>query len=169
MGDIYLTSELKAKYMEDFETNVLNCCDEFWDLDDGLTETLSQINSNQNIQTLYSKKLVAPESGAWSSQTDSYLKFAFSEEVELEILREVIPNCFEKFTSSIEESYCIYQYCFPTVNSNYSIDDSKSIKLGCVDDEDYFKINHIRIELNSHNQSIHEEFWEYLKSNLSRL
>ncbi len=170
MNNIFLNPDLKVKYMEDFVNKVLLCNDEFWDLDENLREVLSQINSNPNLQTLYSRKATPPkERGMMFSQTDSYLKLTFVKEFELKILRDVIPECISIFTDKSHESFCTYQYYYPDDNANYREDKIGRLDLGCLNDKDHFRVNHVRIELDTSNLADHDKFWQFLNQRLSNL
>jgi hypothetical protein len=165
MEEIYLTKDLKNKYMHDFMENVLHFNKEsMWKLDEGLDEILVSINSNPNIQSLYSRK-------DSFSQVDflheSYIELCYSRYVELMLFREVIPSFNYDF---IKDSQCLfyYQFNYPRHNPNYS-PGSQPAGLGCIDDENYFQINTLRLTLESPIKSIHEKFWIRVRNSLSVL
>jgi hypothetical protein len=84
MEDIYLTSSGKRKYMDDFMNNVLSFNKiEFWKLDEGLPAILTGINSNDHVQTLYSKR---PSYKNPDSYPLSYLELCYTAEIELYML-----------------------------------------------------------------------------------
>src|SRR5690554_673097 len=135
MEDIFLTPQLKDYYMKDFN-NLLKMKEEFWELDNEfLKEKLIKINSNPNIQTLYSKYgIQGPD------DLESYIEIAFTQNIELEIFRSILPNLIYTYSSiSMDLSNCYYRYSTPRVNRNYSIGDDKR-GIGCLDDKDYFRI-----------------------------
>jgi hypothetical protein len=162
MQNIYLNKSKKKYYMDDFHV-LLNCELEFWKLDAGIKEILIQINSNENIQTLYSKKHGLNN----FHDDDSYLRFCYKREIELQLFRFLLPDLILKF--NCRPDTCIYyDFSFPKENINCN-DDTHKLGLGCTDDKDYFQINHLSICLNSKDIEIHDEFWMDLKIKLSNL
>ena len=164
MDDIYLTGSGKRKYMDDFINNVLpfNKMD-FWKLDEGLPDILTGINSSKYIQTIYSKRasFKNPE-----KQTLSYLEFCYTDNIELRVFREVIPSLFLEINLD-PEAKLYYLFDWPRSNPNYSRG-SKPIGLGCIDDEKYFFINTIKINLESKFNETHSGFWGRLEKTLSQ-
>jgi len=163
MDDIFLNAQLKAFYMEDFN-NLINSDREFWRIDNEfLKEKLIAINSNPQVQTLYSK---CELQGLTSEE--SYLEFAFCEPMELKIFRSILPEMLLHFNSfGREESNCYYRYSKPGANPNYK-PNSEKFGMRCVDDEDYFKINSIKICLKTINSETKKEFWNELVRLFSR-
>ncbi|MBF6639852.1 hypothetical protein IVB69_00015 [Flavobacterium sp. J49] len=162
MNDIFLNSKLKLYYMKDFE-KLLQDERDFWKIDNEfLKEILKEINSNSKVQTLYSKygeqKLLGSE---------SYLQFAFSKDVQDKIFRLLIPNLL--FTYNYDfKSYCYYEYREPSKNNNYKLEREK-FGFNCVDDENYFMINSIKIYLKTRDNIIKEKFWKDLEKMLKEL
>lgn len=148
--------------MVDFN-NLLDSEKEFWLIDDSLKSHLIDINKNLQIQTLYSKL------GLKNVNRDktSYLEFAFSKNLELKLLREVIPELIYNYNTE-NISVCTYDYSLPKKNPNFK-EDSEKFGMGCTDDFDYFMINSIKINLNSHNKQTHKDFWIDIKNELSQL
>lgn len=158
MRNIYLTKKRKEFYTDDFK-KVVSHTNPSWKLDDDLVELLEKINSNNQIQTLYSKKYSSPRK---SLEYDSYLYFAFTRKVEPTILKRVIPEITTKYClGEYFENVCYYQYFFPRENPNYS-EGKSSIDLGCINNSNYFNINHIKIKYKSANQETHTDFWNDL-------
>lgn len=164
MKSIYLTKTRKKRYMDDFVNKVLpfNAL-KFWALDEGLPEILSNINSNNNIQTLYSKR---PSFDKTGRQNLSYLEFCYRKEIELSLFRDIIPSLFLDIDLNPEDRL-YYLYHFPGTHSYCSSE--TSIGLGCIDDKKYFFINSIKINLESEIQSAHNHFWLNLEKKLSRI
>jgi hypothetical protein len=165
MNDIYLTDNLKNRYMHDFEDHVLLYDKEnAWKLDSGLAGSLISINKNPHIQTLYSKK----DSFANVDYLhESYLEFCYSSNVELKIFREIIPQFSFDFIREFRSAF-YYQFNFPRQNPNFAAA-SDPVGLDCIDDENYFKINTIRLTLESPIKSIHAKFWHTIEYTLAEL
>jgi hypothetical protein len=160
-NDAYLTKEIKARYMVDF-MNVLSFDRiELWKLDAGLPDVLSEINRNEYIQTLYSKKcsLKNPENGCLS-----YLEFCYSEKVELRLFRILIPSLFYDL-GALEGTKFYYDFNEPKDNPNHKR--KENVGLGYLDDENYFRINTIRFSLESYLIAAHQIFWDIVKKKLS--
>lgn len=151
MTEIYLTADLKRYLMNDFNTNVLKEANSFWKLDDGVKDFLIQINSNNNIQSLYSKK----HQGGFGLSDNSYLQFAYSKEIELKIFREVIPYFLILF-NKVDESKFTYSFHPPEVSDDNT---SREIKLGCLNDKNYFNVNSLKFELETYDSKVHDQFW----------
>lgn len=163
MEDIFLNPKLKDYYMEDFN-NLLMMEEGFWALDNGfLKQKLIEINSNPNIQTLYSKYgIQGPD------DSESYIELAFTQNIELKIFRSILPNLIAKYSSiTTNLSNCYYRYSTPRDNGNFSIRDKRGI--GCLDNKDYFRINTIKIHLEAYNIKTKNEFWQDLALALSEL
>lgn len=159
--DLYLTPETKEYYLNALK-EVENSEHDFWKVEKGISTYLKKINENKNIQTLYSK-------GAGNCQdlsSESYLIIAYSKKVELRIFRELLPYFIYYYND--HESSCFYSFNGPgTKENNY--EEARSLKLKCVDDPNYFNINHIRIELKEGSLNLHQEFWIELTEKLTEL
>ncbi|MGE5406925.1 MAG: hypothetical protein ACM3NR_04350 [Methanosarcina sp.] len=163
MGDIYLTKNLKKRYMYDFENHVLEYKKaNVWKLDAGLEHLLASINKNPHIQTLYSRK-DAFEKAEYLHE--SYLEFCYSASVEPGLFREIIPSFNFNFIREFRSVF-YYQFDYPRDNLNY-IAGVEPTGMGCVDDDTYFKVNTIRFTLESPIRRIHEQFWHAVEEKLS--
>jgi hypothetical protein len=164
MKSIYLNAGLKQKYMDDFINRVLPFDGpEAWKLDSGLSEILASINKNSNIQTIYSKKDSFASPGFLH---ESYLEFCYSAEIELKLFREVIPAFNYDFNKEFNSLF-YYQFSYPRDNPN--LKEQSFAGLGCVDDEDYFRVNTIRLSLESPIRLNHENFWKRMGDSLSMI
>ena len=166
MNNQYLTTSRKEWYMNDFR-NLLKINKEFWRIDnDELKNILSNINANEHIQTLYSKFINLKD----LSDNSSYLVFGFSSEVELILFRNTIPFFIDNYNvdSSNCQSICTYEFFMPKENENY-FENSAELGMKCTDDKNYFKLNHIRLNLQSGNRKSHTAFWNDLNSKLTDL
>lgn len=165
MEDIYLKSYRKRKYMDDFINNVLSFNKiEFWKLDEGLPSILTGINSNDNVQTLYSKR---PSYKNQDSYPLSYLELCYTAEVELNLFREVMPSLFLSVDPD-PEARVYYLFDLPRPNLNYT-GGSNPLGLGCIDDQNYFNINTLKINLESYSEDIHSGFWKILEKSLIKI
>jgi len=160
--DIYLDKAKKKNYMDYFRA-LLNCKLEFWQLDLGLQDILIQINANECLQTLYSKKHGLND----LYDEDSYLKFCYYKEVELQLFRFILPDLISSYNCR-PDTALYYDFSFPKVNEN-CMEDANKLGLGCTDDKDYFYINHLAIYLKSPDLEIHNNFWKDLEVKLSNL
>jgi hypothetical protein len=161
--DIYLNRELKEKYSRDFISNVITFDSlEAWKLDEGLHDILREINENEHISTIYSKRcyVAIPD-----CQPLSYLEFCYSQNIELKLFRELIPSMFYQM-DPLDGTRFYYDFNFPRNNPNFSEAREKT-GLGCLDDEDYFRINTIRLSLESSLPEAHFHFWEAIKKDLA--
>lgn len=163
MKNIYLTKRSKKKYMSDFLNNVLKYKGmESWRLDPGLDDILGSVNRNPHIQSLYSRKDSFSEHGYLH---ESFLEFCYSRTVELKLLREVIPSFSYDFIREFKSNF-YYQFSYPRMNPNF-VHGASIFGMGCIDDPDYFRINTIRLTLESPIRSIHQRFWTRLEASLS--
>jgi hypothetical protein len=164
MNNQYLTKKRKEYYLDDFN-KLIKTDNPTWKIDsEELKEILININSNEFIQTLYSKQLGSKEE---IDDDESYLEFTFAKKIELKIFRKVISYFIEFYNqdSTNFQSISFYDYSLPKDNPNY-FKDSNKIGLKCTDDNNYFKINHLRITLKSSYPKIHKDFWSDLNNKL---
>lgn len=163
--NIYLNKAKKKEYEKDFDL-LLNYNQDFWQLDSGVKEFLIKINSNQNIQTLYSKKHNLNDFNCKLS----YLTFCYSKKIELRLFRIVLPELILKYNNQKkgEGTSLYYIFSFPKTNDNCT-NNSNQIGIGCADDNDYFNINHLTIYLTSYYLEVHNEYWNDLVDKLSIL
>lgn len=148
--------------MKDF-CNLLNCKMEFWMLDEKLKDVLVNINTNEYIQTLYSKRYNLNNFNG----NESYLKFCYYKKLELQLFRFVLPDLVVSFNLK-PDTILIYDFSFPNENLNYT-ENSDNLGLGCTDDKDYFNINHISIFLKSPDLDVHNDFWKEIETKLTNL
>ncbi len=166
MTNQYLTEKRKKWYMKDFYS-LLKVERDFWKIDNSiLKEILIEINENPNIQTLYSKYSDKNN----PDDKSSYLTFAYTKKVELILFRNVIPHFidFYNLKSSSNKSICNYDFFAPKENLNFDINSPK-FGIKCTDDKNYFRINHIRLNLESYSSQTHKDFWDELKLKFSDL
>lgn len=159
---MYLTKELKKYYLEAL-SEVENSDNEFWKLDEGIKIHLDVINKNERIQTLYSK------SGKYLGgyQNESYLVFTYSKVVELKLFKEIIPYFMYNYNERYE-SICYYAFNEPYIREDKN-EKGGILNLKCINDAQYFNINHIRITLQDGTKSINDRFWDDLSDKLSNI
>lgn len=167
----YLTPELKSHYMNDFINNVLTCDADFWTLDQDVKDSLIAINQNPNVQTLYSMKSVWIP-GKSDAKNESYLKFAYSQNVEMELFKVFLPQitmmyCFNDLSGN--DSRCYYKFDYPHINMNFKAEKDRICNMGCLSNKDYFQINHIELTLKSHSKEKHDKFWNDVQNGLLNL
>ncbi len=152
---MFLNSKNKKSYLIDFQ-KLLKEDSVFWSLDSELLiQSLVKINKNENVQSLYSKH---------DKTGESYLFFAYSKDREEFLFKYTLPSILNRFNT---ENICTYEFLGPRDNLNKQV--NSEIDLGAVRDPLYFKINHIRISLESDNEQVHEMFWKVLGLQLSQL
>lgn len=167
--DIYLDEKLKTIYMNDFNNNVLKCPMDSWKLDKGTEEVMIELNQNPKIQTLYSKRY-SNDPECWSTDSESYIKFAYSEDIEMKLLKEFIPNTIIIFNDPLlSSSNCYHRFSYPRDNPNYREREEDKFKMLCLTGEDYFRVNHIGIYLHCNEVDLHDKFWNYLKKELANI
>lgn len=164
MNNIYLNPKLKTYYMEDFN-KLIDIDRDFWKIEnDFLKDRLLKINSNHNVQTLYSS-FESQNQDDWTS----YLQFAFTKKVENKIFRVVIPELLIAYNLNDDnECICYYNYYEPEINPNFK-NRSEKFGMGCIDDKNYFKINRITIYLETYDNETRQNFWNDLEIALSEL
>ncbi len=143
----YLTAEKKIDYMNDFNEHVLKSTAEYWRLDSGLAEILININSNQLVQTLYSKNYN-------KVQKVSYLMIAIDKDYQkkLDFIVKIMDNTLNGFIYGVEE---------PTEFENNEV-----VEMGCNTNINHFNISVFCLWCNSTKIKDHKEFWSFLHKNL---
>lgn len=147
----YLNKTLKQYYLLDFE-QVLLIKDPFWGIpEDVLRRVLSEINTSENIQTLYSK--IKHEND--EEDDESYLVIAFTKEVEVELTESL-----KTFASSFPGNTISMDKMPPSENLNVG---PAEYQIGAINNKNYFNLHHFRITFISKNIAPHEGFWTQLK------
>ncbi|ARV15023.1 hypothetical protein [Polaribacter sp. SA4-12] len=167
MRNQYLTKKRKEWYLVDFN-NLLNIENPTWKIDsEELKKILIKINSNEYIQTLYSKQKLSKSE---LHDTTSYIEFTYNSRIELKLFREILCYFIEEYNYDRNgiQSICYFEFNLPKENPNYK-KNSPQIGLKCTDDNDYFKINHIKLHINSMFQKVHIDFWNDLTLKINGL
>ncbi|MDP8218322.1 MAG: hypothetical protein P9M03_06325 [Candidatus Theseobacter exili] len=162
MNDIYLDRFNKEYYSTDFTQNVLTETDNFWKLDDSIREYIVELNNCKQIQPLYSK---FPDFANPNSEKKSYLWFAYSKEIELTLFRNVLSNFICKY-NQLTDSKCFYSFHEANTTRTFEEGGNPSIKMGCFNNPEYFKINYIILTFECWDKHKHLEFWNELRSQL---
>ena len=133
---------------------------EFWKLDEGLSDLLVSINQSQNIQTVYSKKLI-PKPDMFGMRRNSYLYIAYKKDIKEKLMDtlQAIASLF-KGDITIEERE-------PKIN--HRVVNEKLKGIGYFDNPKYLYIYHVKIEIESFNIKEHNRFWNELKEKLPKL
>jgi len=161
-NDIYLTSDLKAFYTDDFTNNVLPCKDSFWGLPPEIVDILKTINKNINVQTLYSHKKYFDRLDG----DDSNLTFTFTKDVELKIFREIIPYFIACFGLNNDSKFS-YLFRHPVIKDKTGV--KNVCNLASVIDGNYFNVNNLWFNLSSDKKEIHDKFWADIQTKLGQL
>lgn len=173
MNEKYLNDELKEYYDNDFK-KVLDIQSseqnkEFknsWEVDHHIRQTLIKINSNKNVATLYSKYYVRKynDDGYLIYSSNSYLRFCYRENIELELFRGFISRLSQKYYTN---KYSKFSFEHHTDKINVNKGSKKGI--GCIDNPEYFKVNCIQVDFDSSLPEEHKEFWEFLGEELGNI
>jgi hypothetical protein len=143
----FLTKALKEKYMEDFNTNVLNSTDLYWGIDNGLRNILIEINKNVKVQTLYSKNFNDVDCASY--------------------LMVCIDRGYLNKINKIAKNLTDNSECFDFMVIEPKIFDANSTeKMACNYDKDYFNISVFSFFCESDDSNDHRNFWLFLLENL---
>ncbi len=145
---VYLTKEIKEYYMNDFTNNVVNCSDEYWGLDEGVLDICTEINKNNNVQTLYSKKY----SGGKGSDI-SYLWILYGKDVSVNEINEFVKECESKL------DLFLFEYCEAP---EPIISDREDIANLCLADPKYLQYGFVNMMMGSFDVEQHNLFWEII-------
>ena len=143
---MYLTPELKAYYQKDFTENVLPCKDEVWALHPSLIDLCLEINKNEHIQTIFSRK--APK-----YEEISYLYFS-ADKVGVKLLE----NLFDKLTDVSD--FVFYNVREP---EQYQSKYVGSLEMSCLKDKNYFNVDVHCFTLISADKHEQKKFWRTIK------
>lgn len=160
----YLNSELKQYYQSDFENLTKNKDENFWNLDKGIVQDLKRINENNYLSTIYSKKFSWPEDKSIMVISGiSYIQFVYRKEVEEELLK-VVTELEKEFSSIAETNF----FLFPPQESVIYSPESR-FDIGCMKNPDYFNLYHWKLEIDSLDLKVHNEFWNSITAKLSEI
>ena len=162
MNNIYLTDDLKKYYVNSL-LEIINCDDEFWNLDNGTEEHLISINQNNNIGTIYSKR----GKGLSGKSFHSYLRIVFTKSIERRLIGEVLPTIIKDY-NSLDNVKCKFEKIEPYIQAKKE-SSKNNHGLKCIVDPNYFNIKNILIELKNGNHELHAKFWNDLSCDLSNL
>jgi hypothetical protein len=158
----YLTLDLKEYYLKDFQRLTKLQTGTIWSLDKDLSKILLDINSSNDIQTLYSKRYT--EKNSWTTDNESYLEISFSECIEttLEESLKLFQDKMGNFDIHVK-----IEKRLPIDNANFNKD--SQFDIGCIKNPDYFRVNHFCIALNSFDINKHDIFWSELHNTLKNI
>ncbi len=156
----FLTAELKKKYMEDFNMNVLPCINDYWAIDSGLKEILININKNQNVQTLFSKR------GVLRGDEQSYIYFAITKEVNQKLI--------QRFASLNKKKYDELFFLInpPTIFESEFEEagyDEQTNSLSCLSNKEHFNISVFTLTIFDYDLKKHIGFLNDVNNLLSSL
>jgi hypothetical protein len=143
---MHLTPELKEYYQKDFTDNVLPCKDEVWALHPSLIDLCQEINKNEHIQTIFSRK--APK-----GEQTSYLYFS-ADKVGVKLLE----NLFDKLTDVSD--FVFYNVREP---EQYQSKYVGSLEMSCLKDKNYFNVDVHCFTLISTDTHEQKKFWRTIK------
>ena len=160
MNNYYLTPDKKKYYSTDFVENVLTETNESWKINDSIRTYLIDLNNCHRLQPIFSK---FPDLGTLID--DSYLEIAYTNQIESKLKQETIPHLKLSWNKTAEN----FSFSFSGPKTNTLIRPEKSkMKMECLNNPDYFKINHFRFTFINSNIDKHIEFWEELIKQLKR-
>jgi hypothetical protein len=145
---MYLTPQLKEYYQKDFTENVLPCTDVNWKLHPKLIDLLVQINKNDNIQTIYSKKSEV-------KYEPSYLYVSANKVGEKQLFELGV-----KLTEQIKDT------CFMVMSPNDKKYGDSEIVMGCNTNDQYFNVKVFAFQIYTKKLKNHKLFWKFLYDNL---
>ena len=148
---VYLTKEIKEYYMNDFTNNVVNCSDEFWGLDEGLLEICTDINKNDNVQTLYSRRCLKDN----DENNISFLWIMISEQADVDKINT--------FIRTLKRQHKFHKFMPTKMEINGQLPD---IKIGATQDINYFQHGVIEVRIESKKLKEHNLFLETIARHL---
>jgi hypothetical protein len=148
---VYLTKEIKEYYMNDFTNNVVNCSDEFWGLDEGLLKICTDINKNDNVQTLYSRRCLKDN----DENNISFLWIMISEQADVDKINT--------FIRTLKRQHKFHTFMPTKMEINGLLPD---IKIGATQDINYFQHGVIEVRIESKKLKEHNLFWETIARHL---
>jgi len=156
---MYLTSELKAYYQADFQA-VLNFeGTDYWKLDTGLASSLTSINSQQGIQTLYSRF----HSKIGIEESISYLRLAYHQDWKSAV-QQICIQLIQELDG--REAEVIVEESVPMPNKVF---EGEEAPIGCLNNPDYFAVAHYYIAIRSDRLEYHKRFWTLLEERLTTI
>lgn len=158
MDEIYLDSNSKEYYYSDFKENVLTETNEFWKLNETIKPYLIELNNCRKIQPIFSK---FPDNDNSLSNFESHINFAYTKDLELNLFREIIPYFVYQYNQPFESRF---HYSFFKPKDNIIFRKESKFKLGCILNQNYFRINHLNFVYENHNNDKHIEFWKDITS-----
>ena len=169
MKNNYLTKERKQYYLDEFNANILPSTHKYWKLDDGIKDIILNINKNENIQTLLSKRTPNKRiiKNVYVDDGISYLHFAYTEKVKICLLTEIQSFFISSYNN--EKCNCLYEYKKPKLLEPFESVSKADSKFKCITDKNYTNINSILIYLFSNNIETHNLFWLDLEKILSNI
>jgi hypothetical protein len=160
MNDPYL-DEAKRKFYDKALAHIRACGDKFWDLDDNLDNHIDNINRNDNVRTMYSRR----GKNRTGFGLESYLTICYTQEIENKIKDEFVPRLNSYFADNKQCSFVTY-YNPPRVD----IDNEEAAEfLKYIEHPDYWNILNLKLELKGGNSEEHDKFWNLLSGTLSKL
>ncbi len=147
-----ITKEKKQEYMKDFNEKVLTCTDKYWAIDAGLKEILIKINSNPNVQTLFSRRYFKGKKWDLHFKHTSYLAYTIVDGVNLEKILELPQYLSNKFGQKFR--------CISSEGESFFSNSSGKIQMGCLDNSEYFNVAHNMLLFKSKLESEHDIFWK---------
>lgn len=155
----FLTAEKKVYYMNDFNNNVIPCNDKFWEISPSLKSILIKINENPKIQSLYSHRKDFTD----SLSDDSSLTITYTKDLHTKLNDSILPEIKDQFNKDGQELVSTF---FRGPIEKKPAMASEGCKLASRTDPNYWKINHLRIDIKTNDQSIDDEFWTTLQNTL---
>jgi len=153
--ELYLTPVLKQYYMLGLQTIAVLPEDSIYKLDTDILPYLNEINTNEQLQTLLSKKLQGIQFGG---ENNSSLLLAYTAGIERSLAKAL-----EDFTLPID--FFLHE---PGDNIFYDATFVGNIPIKT--NKDYFRIKHYFIEFRSGKGLVeHEAFWVQISSLLKKI
>lgn len=162
MHEDFLTPISKRYYQKAFKDLLQYDGSEFWKLGEGLQRILTDINRNEQIATLYSKK--CHDFHQYGINPTSYLQLAYTQN-----LKNALETTLKNIVSIFQNNGITISILEESPRDNPNLNPNSKVRLACITDVDYFRINTYSIEIEGGDKDDHEHFFKILHKKLSEL
>ena len=88
----------------------------------------------------------------------------------MKLLKEFVPTIVQAFNDSLlGDANCYHNFQYPRDNPNVREREDGKFKMQCMVGEDFFRVNHIEIHFHTNEFERHDNFWEYIKKELTSI
>lgn len=159
MEDFYLNDQRREFYTKALQL-IGNCKNDFWDLDDSISEHLNIINNTPNVRTMYSRR-------GWNRSgigLESYLTICYTQTIESQLINDIVPILRVRF---LNLKYCEFKFYVerPRIQNEGEV----APYLEYIAHRDYWNVHHLKLELKGGFNDSHDLFWNMLTELLCKL